>query len=721
MAVTRSQTIHWARDTRGPPVAPPDRCTTSNQRRPRSPPSASVPSSGRGGSARAKLGTYDDRWARDRWPDVPPDFDWSYWNAAPPDQQLDWLRGDERFAWEGADREHRIVEGALPCIRPRCFVRKSGDKAVTEEVILHLDTAAFDMDQRTVTLLFRGLYPIATRDGAEIEKALLVTERLADAPKDASVYLDEAYWAPSAASADLLADISDASARDAPVQMPEPLPPRNEPDPEEIAMLERERQVLREGGVDPAILARLEGVTSAAVFADILLSNMPAPDAPDAPGTDAPQTEAGTKDELHEMREELRAGGVDPAVLERLEKETTRAGFLAVLFAAMGTDSTAEKDEAREIVDAMKRIEDDADAQARVADAKTRSARGERLTVEEVVRLDAAGESLEEANLTGLDLSGKDLRGANFTRAVFDATKLRGTNLSGCDCTGARLTGADLSGARLERTIAEGAIADGASFEGAILTDANFSRSRLAGARFDAATLKGTDLVGSALDGASFVRASLDDARFEGAALSRARFDGAEGARTSFRAAQLNASSFDGAKLPAARLSGAELSSAIFDRAALREAHFDGSRCDGASFAGTDLTGARFDGASGVGAKLKGVIAPGSNWSDTSLRDADFEAARLDGALFVGASLERASFHRTHLSDANLQGAILGAARLTQAKLFRARLRAANLRGADLRGASLFEADLFASDTTGARLDHANVERTLLTERRVSR
>lgn len=35
-----------------------------------------------------RAGTYDDAWLRERWPGLPKDFDFSYWNGAPADQQL---------------------------------------------------------------------------------------------------------------------------------------------------------------------------------------------------------------------------------------------------------------------------------------------------------------------------------------------------------------------------------------------------------------------------------------------------------------------------------------------------------------------------------------------------------------------------------------------------------------------------------------------------------
>ena len=34
----------------------------------------------------ALAGTYDDSWKQTRWPGLPEDFDFGYWNCAPEDQ-----------------------------------------------------------------------------------------------------------------------------------------------------------------------------------------------------------------------------------------------------------------------------------------------------------------------------------------------------------------------------------------------------------------------------------------------------------------------------------------------------------------------------------------------------------------------------------------------------------------------------------------------------------
>lgn len=49
---------------------------------------------------RARAGTYDENWKSRRWPLLPEDFDFGYWNCAPADQQTAYLEGDEHLFLE---------------------------------------------------------------------------------------------------------------------------------------------------------------------------------------------------------------------------------------------------------------------------------------------------------------------------------------------------------------------------------------------------------------------------------------------------------------------------------------------------------------------------------------------------------------------------------------------------------------------------------------------
>jgi hypothetical protein len=92
------------------------------------------------------------------WPFFPEDLDWTFYQAAPPAQQLAFLDGDEPFAIEGCHPRHARIEGTLPGVRARGFaMRRDG---TVEELPLRLDTVGFDADALSASVIWRGILPI---------------------------------------------------------------------------------------------------------------------------------------------------------------------------------------------------------------------------------------------------------------------------------------------------------------------------------------------------------------------------------------------------------------------------------------------------------------------------------------------------------------------------------------------------------------------------------
>ena len=70
-------------------------------------------------------GCGDGQWRRHRWPWLPEKFDYTFFNAAPPDQWIDgFFRGDESLAFENMHPEQAVFTTRLPGMRARCFVTK---------------------------------------------------------------------------------------------------------------------------------------------------------------------------------------------------------------------------------------------------------------------------------------------------------------------------------------------------------------------------------------------------------------------------------------------------------------------------------------------------------------------------------------------------------------------------------------------------------------------
>ncbi len=104
-------------------------------------------------------GTYDDAWLKHRYPMLPEDFDFRFWQCAHPDlvtQQ--WLKGDEPFELRKLIYQYPVVRGALPGIRLQMQLPRDGGTGVADFV---LDGVHFDMrpDVGSVFLTWRAGFP----------------------------------------------------------------------------------------------------------------------------------------------------------------------------------------------------------------------------------------------------------------------------------------------------------------------------------------------------------------------------------------------------------------------------------------------------------------------------------------------------------------------------------------------------------------------------------
>lgn len=104
-----------------------------------------------------KAGTYDRQWEEERWPMLPRDSDFGYWNAAPEDQQIDFPPTDFRLELSNLAREARVsVE--MPGHRALVVAyRDEGPFAIE----MAPDTILVDTDEMRVDIVFRAFFPIA--------------------------------------------------------------------------------------------------------------------------------------------------------------------------------------------------------------------------------------------------------------------------------------------------------------------------------------------------------------------------------------------------------------------------------------------------------------------------------------------------------------------------------------------------------------------------------
>jgi hypothetical protein len=102
-------------------------------------------------------GTYDDDWLENRFPFLPDDFDERYYQAAPEDQQTDYLQGGEEVELLNLTPEGRTLF-RLPEIQvPVEFTRLEGGP---ETVAAALDTLFLEPDEKRFTLCWRAAIPL---------------------------------------------------------------------------------------------------------------------------------------------------------------------------------------------------------------------------------------------------------------------------------------------------------------------------------------------------------------------------------------------------------------------------------------------------------------------------------------------------------------------------------------------------------------------------------
>ncbi len=399
---------------------------------------------------------------------LPEDFDWAYFQAAPASQQLDHLTGDEPYELRGLHAQHPLLAGTLPGKRVRCFAHYTPEAGgAFREILLRLDTAAFDADTLKVNLVWRGMCDVKT------------------SPRRRS-----------------------PSRRPGPATSPRSCPSsrsRRAPRPDRAAA----NDVVPEVKADPESAA-LDAALAAHEKA--LADRLRAAGVPEAdPGKPA---EPPPAPDPAAIAATLRAGGASEedvaSVLDALKPDPPEE------------PAAPPEDLRRRVVARLAKGEPFDNLELAGADLSDldfggRSLAGADLRGARLCRCSFAGSKLDGALLAAADLTearldGASLTGADLTGAQLDRASLEGAELSGCDLSGVRAAGSVLRGAKGKgATFAEGSYA-GARFEGADLPAADFSRATLDGASFEGASLPDVRLYDVKGVGVVF-----DDARMPGA------------------------------------------------------------------------------------------------------------------------------------------------------------------------------------------------------------
>ncbi len=636
----------------------------------------------------AMLGTYKGRWAEERWPWFPEDFDYAHFNAAPRSMQVEgYLRGDENLHFENLHPEHARYSARLPGLRVRCFlhdrVTDQEEETRFREVPLGLDTLWADMDAEKLVLVWRGWTEVRSDDFEEVQHVFLMAEsvhtpptsielchelflatlaqaqpRVEETPEPpAEEPIPESGPAPSdlpAGSAGLRKEVEaqvDALLARAGIRL-DTLPPQAR----ETARMERNRILDAVTDADPA-RARAREMEAARLRMSEALARVGID-----PNHLPPVSEAAAREQARLLREM----GVED--VDRVFRNPTVAGFLSIMAALLPKVGIDPEDLTPLIAQAKKhraQTEPPGGEAEGPAEAPPEGEGPRPWTRERVAERAARGGSFAGEDLRELDLSHLELKGIDF---------------SGADLSGAVLAEADLTTARL-------------------------SQACLAGADLTRAKLPGAVLTGAKLANAVFV-----DAEMAGAVLDRVQAAGALFVAADLAGARLTDSDFPGADFSRGTLSGTD-----FSASNLTDAFIEGAVCADATFEEADLTRLRAsEGTDFSGSSFVKSWGPESIWGKANLAGADFSFARMEGASFMGAILKNADLHAADMKRARFIKADLEGARLVEMNLFEGSMEKANLTEADLTGSNMYGVEFHGAVLSGATLTGTNLRMTTL-------
>lgn len=578
----------------------------------------------------SKTGTYNAKWLEQRWPWLPDDFDWTFFNAAPPDQQLpgEFLRGDEPLRFDNMHPEVASYECRLSGERVRLFVnRRNGPALMFEEVVLQLDTLFADMDAETVTLVWRGVAAADSMKLKEFEEAFVLMEPLG-----------------RPLAADLAGYQQLYAARKA-----------------EIAKAE----TVALAPIDPIVVVPPRLPNTA--WADRLRAKVAAlppivPDDPDHPMEAEWRKAFGvarpvSKTPPAPVARNLAEG--DALIKAELAKLQAAEPGVAKVFSNVPPDFAAfekelEEDEKNMTPGASDDIADDPEEE-------------DEWSRERVQRHIAAGGTFDGEDLSGLDLSRLDFSGLSFREAVLDDTRLIACTFDGADLSDASLVKAALTdstfrNANLENADFSEAVAPGSRWEGANLTGAEFGRARLGGADFKRCKGRQAGFAGCDLAGADFEGCTLDQPDFTAASMPGCIFKNAVVPDAGFYEIIAPNSNFEGAQIPRGRFSDAQVGNSNFVRCLLDEGVLENSRLAQCDFTGARLVRAVFTGARApqalflqaycMNAKFDDTVALRARFVQTNLFRASFENADLTEAVFLGSNCYEVEFFQAIVKDA---------------------------------------------------------------------
>lgn len=579
----------------------------------------------------------------------PEDFDISFFQAAPTDQQWPgYLAGDEEIVLHNLHPTIPVLRTRLPGLRVRVFVHHK--KHGFREVPMVIDTLFIDAERETATLTYRGGTPVEEYDLSDVGSVLIASEKATDPPLAFDHYRAEHA--------------------------------RNEADPYQIRQRVPEHlQALAHEVLHHQRISIPEDAPSSALdpVSQLIQSQI---------GHLAPAEQERVREAIRRALATKMPAGVD--LLQQLKQGVTTARNAippapppapgVVNLREYRIDATFRK--LRTLVEQLKsdptrqrmHLEGIQSIENLLQDPRFASVAQEKPSIEPGPGLDLSGQ-----DFSGRDLRGRDFSGTNLTGAIFARADLREANLRGACLKQAVLKEANLSGADL--TLAN-------------LTQANASNADLTNAKLGHTTLHQTVFTAANLECADFGESTGAMAVFTKANLSQAKAAQTSFERCFFHEAKLQHADFSRAKLDSCHFGACDLTDARFDDATVTKTSFAGAIVVRTKFIGTQGKGPTWMNATIADADFRYAVFDRPFFSGAKTTNSTFYGANMREAQFHRATLERVDLGRANLAGANLASAELTNTSFTESNLFGTNFAKAQGRGCSFQGANLKRSSL---------------------------
>ncbi|MCD6025568.1 MAG: hypothetical protein K0R08_87 [Solimicrobium sp.] len=713
----------------------------------------------------AKMGTYDDKWLKTRYPGYADDIDWSIFNIAPEDQWLsDFFKGNEAVEIRGMHSQKEVQHVTLPECMAACFItQRTTEGDCFREITMHPETLTlFPSDERGI-LLFRGVTEINTDDGADVIHLVAGAEKLGisktikhyqdvlairlDKKKGALHSLDDAPLLPPVPA--LLCKRSGMKEQAEQSDQTLSRSVSEEKKLHEVGLSDQEIKIPEVTFNPPGTTDQIMAETKATLQRQhTKLLELAKQYALPATAIDKINNTFSSDFSL----EKLDFGNIDPhaemlkqqAVSEKRLREIClkqNLNFDALMNPSFKLSSEPPKPTAETIMQHLESIREklkvagktsegldqliaESPTQLAEQDAQLLAHYVERTKKNAQISLSKAnfvqenqaktpkdtsefmrGGSYVGQDFTGIDLSGLDLRGADFSAAILEKADLSHAQLEEANFGRAKLSHANLDGANLTKANFSEAKLNNTKFGNAVAHKANFNKAALSYADFGSADFRGANFVQC-----NFLNVKLGCADFTEVLAKEAKFIYSESKNIDADRKGITPPEI-GFPMHGIRFTRADLTKALFLKCKMDDVDFSDACLEKASFISVKGDKVNFRNARLTkSCVVQDSVFTGANFADAILKGSNLRGVNLEDACFERACLENAdlsgcNLNRTDFKHTQATGARFTKADCSEADLSGANLHKAVMRKTKLQGTKLVAANLYQGDMLRAQID----------------